>query len=185
MEKTHGAAWKNLKIVCLMLASVTGCAGSAAADDTEVLHQKFKEIQQAVKIKDAEQLWNLVSIKTQKDADKIGKEVRETYGKASSEEKRKQEQTLGLSAADFQELAGKGFVKSAGIWKKYHDLPGSSITRVTIAGDSATVNYLETDGDREKMLFLREGNEWKAWLVLPRPTNVKVLDASGKIDKQN
>ena len=184
MEKTHGAAWTKLRIVCLMLAGAAFYTGSANADDMEVLHQKFNEIQQSVKAKDADS-WNLVSAKTQKDADKIGKEVRETYRKASPDEKRKQEQTLGLSAADVQELAGRGFIKSAGVWKKYRDLPGSSITRVTITGDSATVNYLETDGDREKMLFLREGNEWKAWLILPRPGNNKVLDTSDKKAKQN
>ncbi len=175
MAIQNGSHWSSAVRTVVALLCTAVATGSATADDTDVLHKKFDDLQAAVKAKDGDKLWDLLSEKSKNDSEKISKEVREAYAKANAEEKRKQEASLGLSAKELSKLSGKEFAKSASVWRKFRDLPGSKIQRVVIAGDNATVNYLETDGDREKMIFLRQGNEWKAWLILPRPVNTSVL----------
>jgi hypothetical protein len=39
---------------------------------------------------------------------------------------------------------------------------------VDVQGDNATLHYLEPDGDKEKLIFLREAGQWKVWLTMPR-----------------
>jgi hypothetical protein len=158
-------------------------ANRAVADDAEALRKKFEEVASAVKDKDADKLWDLLSTKSQKDAETIAVTVREAYAKANAEEKRKLEEFTGLKANEISQLTAKGYVKGQSVWRKYHDLPGSKITRVDVAGDNATVRFLESDGDAEKMLFVKQANEWKAWLILPRPTNAAVLSAPVGSDK--
>lgn len=52
--------------------------------------------------------------------------------------------------------------------KKYDEVPQSEIEKVLVQGEHATVHYLEPDGDHEKLVFVRESGQWKAWLVLPK-----------------
>src|SRR5437764_392475 len=91
-----------LTFVCISIA-----AGRATADDADVLNKKFDELQAAIKAKDADKLWALLSAKSQADAEKIAKEMREAYAQASSEEKRKLEESIGLSAKEIPQLVGK------------------------------------------------------------------------------
>jgi hypothetical protein len=183
MKNAKRSCWNCARIAILVLVGSSSAADRATADDTELLRKKFGEVEAAIKAKDADKLWDVLSAKSQKDAEKIANEVREAYAKASVEEKRKQEEAMGLAAKDIPQLTAKGWIKGQSVWRKFHDLPGGKILRVDVAGDNATVQYLETDGDREKMLFVKQGGEWKAWLILPRPVNAGVLAAPGGDDK--
>src|SRR5262249_10480366 len=101
------------------------------------------------------------------DADRAAKSVQAAYAKASSEEKAELEKSLGLNGAELAGLMGKGFLKTKRFQGKYHDLPGSTIEKVVIQGASATVHYLERDGDKEKAILVRQDGQWKVWLTMP------------------
>jgi hypothetical protein len=47
-------------------------------------------------------------------------------------------------------------------------VPDSETEKVAVQGENATVYYLEPGGDKEKLILVRRGGRWKAWLTLPR-----------------
>jgi hypothetical protein len=132
------------------------------------VRKKFAELEAAVKAKDADKLWALLSSKTRARAEKEAKDVRAAYAKAGPKDKARQEKELGLPGKELAKLTGKGLLKAAPCLRKYGELVGSTVTKVVVEKDSARVEYTEPDGDKEKLIFLREGGEWKAWLTLPK-----------------
>src|SRR5262249_1869299 len=134
------------------------------------VRKTFAELQAAVKAKDADKLWALLSTKSREDAERVAKTVREAYAKSDASEKGKQEKVTGLSGTELKELTGKGYLRSEAFQRRYHDLPGSTVERLVVTGDNATVYYLETDGDKEKCIFLRQDGRWLAWISIPRPS---------------
>jgi hypothetical protein len=90
------------------------------------------------------------------------------HGGAGAEEKAKQEAALGLPGAELTGLTGKGFLKTKRFQRKYHELPDSTIEKVTVQGNNATAYYLEPDGDKEKLLLVRQEGQWKVWLAMPK-----------------
>jgi hypothetical protein len=44
------------------------------------------------------------------------------------------------------------------------------VERLVVTRENATVYYLETDGDKEKCIFLRQDGRWMAWISIPRPS---------------
>jgi hypothetical protein len=150
---------------------VLGCSKatdhSSAQDEGEV-RQKFTELQLALKDRDTDKLWALLDSKSQADADRAAKVIQTTYAKASAEEKADQEKALGLTGAELATLTGKGFLKSKRFQGKYHEVPDSKIEKVVVQGDSATIYYLELDGDKEKTILVRQEGQWKVWLTMPK-----------------
>jgi hypothetical protein len=65
-------------------------------------------------------------------------------------------------------LDGKGFLKTKRFQKKYHEIPEGKIDKVDIQGESATIYFLDDEGDKEKAIFLRQDGQWKAWLTMPK-----------------
>jgi hypothetical protein len=47
-------------------------------------------------------------------------------------------------------------------------LPALRVTRVTAEAETATIYFDEPDGDKEKILFVREEGQWKAWMAIPK-----------------
>jgi hypothetical protein len=90
------------------------------------------------------------------------------YEKASSGEKAKQAEAVGLAGEEVAGLTGPVFLRTRGFRGKYDELAGGKITKVTAQGDTATVYWDDAEGDHEKTLFLREGGRWKAWLAVPQ-----------------
>jgi hypothetical protein len=179
MNSQERSGWDKKLIALLASICIALSADQVMAQDSEALRKQFAEVQKAVQSKDAGKLWELLGSKSQGDAEKIAREIRETFAKGTAEEKRKQAETLGLDAKDLNQLTGKAYLMSAPVWRKLKELPESKIARIVLTGDNATLHYLETDGDKEKMIFVRQGNDWKAWLILPRPVNTKVLAVPG------
>jgi hypothetical protein len=149
----------------LLLGSTAGLRG-AEADGP--VRKRFAEVEAAVKAKDADKLWALLSSKTRAQAEKEAKAIREAYARAGPGERAAQEKDLGLSGAELAKLTGKGLLKGKPCLRRYGELVGSTVTRVVMEKDSARVEYTEPDGDKEKLVFLREGGEWKAWLTVPK-----------------
>jgi hypothetical protein len=132
------------------------------------VRERFKDLQAALKAQDGDKLWGLLSKKSQAEAEQAAKDLRAAYEQAGPEERAKQEKATGLSGAELSKLTGPGFLKSKRFLRKYDEVPESPVERVAVQGDNATVYFTEPDGDKEKIIFLHEGGQWKAWLKMPR-----------------
>jgi hypothetical protein len=156
----------------LLVALAGGCSpkptGRTAPDEEATVRQQFAALQAAIKDRDADKLWAILDSKSRADADKAAETLRTAYAKAGAEEKAKQEEALGLTGTELAQLTGVGFLKSKRFHGKYHELPDSKIDKVAVQGDNATVHYIEPDEDKEKLHFVRQDGQWKAWLAMPK-----------------
>jgi hypothetical protein len=163
------AGWAGL----LIAVCAAGCNAErkppapAPADEGGAVRARFAEVQAALKAGDADKLWPLLNEKSHADAERTARKVRAAYAEANPEGKAKLEEAVGLRGAELAGLTGKGFLKSERFRGKYRDVPGSAVEKVALEGDNATVYYLEEDGDKEKMILVREGGAWKVWLTMP------------------
>jgi hypothetical protein len=149
---------------------VTPIARSVPQQLEDEVRQAFAALQGAIKAKDASKIWDLLDGDTHTDAQKAAKKVKAAYQKASDQEKAEQEKNLGLSAAEMGKLDGPLLIKSKRFLGKYDEIPDSKITGVAVQGDRATLNYLEPDGDKEKVAYTRQSGKWKVALPLPKFT---------------
>jgi hypothetical protein len=155
-----------------ILSCLAGCsrptdnAAPPAKGDEEV-RATFVAFQQTLKAKDADKLWSLLAADSQADAERKAKSVRDAYAKANPKERAEQEKTLGLASAELESLKGVGFLKSKRFLGKYDEIPGSKVDKIDVKGDKAVVNYIEDDGDKEKLELIREQGKWK--VVVPMP----------------
>jgi hypothetical protein len=165
--------------VVLLVVSTGGCApgpagGPPPAQQTpegsreaeSEVRERFTEIQAAIKARQTDKLWDLMSSRSRADAEKVAKFIRTACSQASPEEKAKQQKDLGLAEKDLLKLTGKELLGTKRFLRKYDEVAGGTVDRVTAYGDHATVYFTETDGDKEKMVFLREEGQWKAWLSI-------------------
>jgi hypothetical protein len=160
------------------MASVPGCSrgpadrssagGEPSGEAEAAVRQRFAEVQAAVKARDAGKLWGILSAKSRADAEKEAKAIRTAYEGADATEKARLEKELGLPGEELAKLAGAGFLKTRRFLRKYNEVAESTVERVTAQGDSATVYFTEPDGDREKMAFVREDDQWRAWVAMPK-----------------
>jgi hypothetical protein len=132
------------------------------------VRERFKDLQVAIKARDADRLWGMLSDKSRSEAEQVAREVRTAYEQAGPEERAKQEKAWGVSGAELSKLAGAGVLQTKRFLRRYEEVPESHVERVTAQGDSATVYFTEPDGDKEKMIFVREDGQWKAWLKVPK-----------------
>jgi hypothetical protein len=156
----------------LVLALAGGCSTKPTdrpvPDDEGAVRERFAELQSAIKNHDADTLWALLDSKSRADAERAAKATQTAHAKASAEEKAKQEEGLGLTGTEVAGLTGVGFLKTKRFQNKYHELPDSKLEKVAVQGDNATVHYLEPDGDKEKLILVRQDGQWKVWLAMPK-----------------
>jgi hypothetical protein len=152
---------RRLLYPVVVLAPILLVTGAARADDEQDVKSAFQAFQAALKVADHEKLWSLLDTKARAEADAYAKTVQATYGKSNDDEKAKLEKAFGLSADEMTKLTGKQYVTSKPFLKKYHEVPGSKIGKVTVEGDKAIVNYIEEDNDKEKMELVRQDGKWK------------------------
>ena len=161
-------SWTNF----LCMAVVLGCSSKPsdrpATDEEGAVREKFAELQSAIKSRDAEELWALLNDRSRADAERAAKAIQTAYNQAGAEEKAKQEEALGLSGTELAGLNGKGFLKTKRFQKKYHEVPDGKIDKVVIQRESATVYFLEPDGDKEKAILVRQDGQWKVWFTMPK-----------------
>ena len=148
-----------------------GCAKSAdpapPAAEADV-RAAVAALQAAVKAHDAARVWDLFDARARTDADQAAAAVQGQYRQADAAGRAELEQAYGLPGAELAALAGPGFIKARPFWKKYDELPESTITKVSVLGKQATVNYTEPDGDTEKFTLLLRDGRWKAVLAMPK-----------------
>ena len=146
----------------------TGPTGRASADEEGQARARFAGLQAALKAGDADGTWALLDSKSRADAERAAQALQAAYANAGAEEKARQEEAVGLTGAELSGLTGKGLLRTRPFRRKYDELPASTVERVTVQGDNATVYYREPDGDDEKLILVRQEGEWKAWLAMPR-----------------
>jgi hypothetical protein len=78
------------------------------------------------------------------------------------------EKELGLPGAKLSKLTGTGFLESKVFLDKSGEIEDGVVTRVTAEKDRATVYFDEPDGDKEKLPFMLEDGQWKAWMKIPK-----------------
>jgi len=145
----------------VLLGPILLVTAAARADDELDVKTVFLAFQAALKVADHEKLWSLLDTKARAETDAYAKIVQATYGKSNDDEKAKLEKAFGLSADEMNKLTGKLYLKSKPFLKKYHEVPGSKVDKVTVEGDKAAVNYIEEDNDKEKLELVRQDGKWK------------------------
>jgi hypothetical protein len=152
------------------LALVAAGLASAQGKAEDELRQAFGQLQGAIKAKDATKIWALLDSDTHADAEKVAKKLKGIYKKAGDKEKVEHQTNLGLTAEEFAKLDGMMLLKTKRFLGKYDEIPDGKITGITVQGDSAMVNFLEPDGDKEKIVYSRQDGKWKAAMPLPKFT---------------
>jgi hypothetical protein len=163
----------RLAVLICALGLAAGCSGNrpaTAGKGEDQVREAFTALQTALKDRDADTVWALMDEESQSDAERAAKAEKGTYEKAGPEDKAKQEQALGLTAADMAALSGRSFLKTKRFHGKYDEVPDSKIEGVTVRGDRATVEYVENDGDHERLTLVRQGGRWKFNLSMPKGT---------------
>jgi len=143
-------------------------ASTPEAADEKAVRDAVVAFQSALKARDAENLWSLLDSESKDDAERAAKAIRDACAKASPEEKAEQEKALGLPGTELAALTGTGFLKTKRFHGKFHEVPDSTIDKVTPQGDTATVNYTEADGDHEHLTLVRQEGQWKLSLPMPK-----------------
>jgi hypothetical protein len=157
--------------VLLCTAAAFGCSKTSerpAIDEEGAVRKQFAELQTALRMRDAEKLWMLLDSRSHADAERAAKAARTAYADAKPEEKADREKALGLTGAELAGLTGKGYLKTKRFQDRYQEVPDSKIDKVVVQGDSATVHYLEPDGENEKAILVRQDGQWKVWLTIPK-----------------
>jgi hypothetical protein len=156
-------------VFCLTLSP--GCKKTTEQSSTEEeksVRDTVVAFQAALKARDADKLWSLLDSDSQADAERAAKAVRDTYTKATAEQKAKQEEALGLAGAELAELTGKGFLKTNLFHGEYDEVPDSTIDKVTVEGNKATAGYTEEDGDKKNLYLIRQEGKWKLSIGMPQ-----------------
>ncbi|HWY87754.1 MAG TPA: hypothetical protein VNX28_13565 [Gemmataceae bacterium] len=160
----------------VLAVGLVGCASNSpetknkdtAQKGEEEIKEAFVSLQDAIKAKDANKIWHLLDKDSQADADREAKIVKETYTKLPEMEKAGLEKKLELTAKDLADMSGKDYVKSKRFYGKHHEIPGSKVEKITVAGASATLAFIEEDGDKITTKLARENGLWKFNLEIPK-----------------
>ena len=162
---------KRLVPLAVILAAC-GCSKPAtppaAGSEEEAVQKAFAALQEAMKAKDGEKLFGLLDAESQADAERAAQSVKDAYAKATPADKSEKEKELGLSAAELAALDAKGFLKSKRFLGKWHEIPDSKFEKATAQGEKATLNYVEQDGDHEKLSYVKQGGAWKVSIPMPK-----------------
>jgi hypothetical protein len=156
-----------LPLVVLALGA-WGCSSKSADPEEEAVRKAFADFQAALKARDPEKIWGLLDDDSRAEADRAAKDIHDAYAKADAAGKAETEKALGLSAAELAALDGKGFLKTSRFHGKYHEVPDSKVEKVVVQGDKATLTYVEEDGDKEKLSFVKQAGQWKVSVPMPK-----------------
>jgi hypothetical protein len=157
---------------------IAGCSGGAKRTDEDTgakrtdedrVRQTFIAFQNALKARDADNVWALLDSDSQAEAKRACEAVQARYVEADAKRKKELEESTGLSAAELTgPPSGVLFVKTKLFYEKYDEVPGSQILDVPlISGDTATVRYREADGDEEELSLTHQQGEWKVSIKMP------------------
>jgi hypothetical protein len=158
-------AHKRLLLVLGVLALTPITVRADAESDVKDV---FVEFQAAIKAGDADKIWPLLDTTTQKAVEKTAAALFAEYDKGNATTKAALEKMFGLSAEEIGKLrtTPKLYCKSKRFIGQWHEVPGSTVEKVLLDGDKATVKYKEEDGDKEELKLSKQDSKWK--IVLPK-----------------
>jgi hypothetical protein len=168
---------KLLSLGMLFAACLIGCNSGAPTKDKpgddpkkaeEQVKEAFKALQTAVKEKDADKIWNLLDKDSQADAEREAGAAKEVYGKLADKDKADYKKRLNLTDKELADLTGKLYVKSEVFYKKHHEIPDSKLEKLSVSGDTASLNFIEPDNDNVKMSLTRDKGQWKFSMKIPK-----------------
>jgi hypothetical protein len=145
--------------LALLLLAALGLAVRAGEEDS--VREAFTAFQNAVKAGDPDKIWATLDKGSRDSAEETAKTLKDAYENANAKDKARLEKQFGLTAAEMEKLTGKIYLKSKRFLGKYDEVPGSTIEKITVEGDKATVAYKEADGDKEKMALVKQDGKWK------------------------
>jgi hypothetical protein len=163
-------------IVSLGLAGCTNNAGADKAGNSKKseddIKQSFTALQAAIKAKDGDKVWTMMSKDAQEDAERQAKAIKEAHTKMSDKEKEEYEKKIAVSVKDLTSFDGKGYVRSKSFFTgEVAEIPDSKFDKVAMSSkDAGTLHYIEDDGkgDKERMSVLREQDQWRFTLNVPK-----------------
>jgi hypothetical protein len=168
MEDSAMVRWTSLWLVAFTAIAGVSAALPAGDDAEAMVRAKFKAMQSAVKSRDVEKIWAMLNDKSKATAEKFVKDVQTAHAKAGAKDKTEMEDALGLNGVEIAKLTAIGYLKTKRFQQKYDEMPESKVEKVVVQGDNATVHFLEPDGEKEKLIFVRQDGQWKAWLGIPK-----------------
>ena len=157
------------KLACGVFILSLGILTSFTFAGEDDIRQTFAQLQKALKARDGDKIWALIDSDSQSDADRAAKAVQNAFAKAGANDKADYEKKYGLTDKELAAMTGKLFLKSSRFHGKYHEVPGSKIESVKVKADTARLNYIEDDGDKEKLAANRAAKgQWKFILPMPK-----------------
>lgn len=137
MHRRHWSAW----LVPVVLTLTAGCQQPPdTRPDGLGVQDAFAAFQKALKDRDADRIWDLLSTQSQADVERAAKKIN---------------------------VPAREFLKKDEFYRKPLDeVPEAKFTGVTATGDRASVSYTEADGDKLQLGFVKEGGKWKVSLPL-------------------
>ncbi len=166
MSRTFGKV-----IGAALLLAAIGCGGGGATPEAT-----FKEFQAAVKARDGDKAWNLLSNESQTQMEKQVKALKamlsgqlELLGKLPGDAKKQLEakmaEKFGMTMDEFKAIDARGMfklsLKQADATKGgLDDLNSATLENVKVEGDKATAT-VKTSKKSEPIQFVKEGGSWK------------------------
>jgi len=152
-----------------LLAVATVVAGGAATPEAA-----FKEFQAAIKAKDGNKAWTLLTKDSQAKMEQMAAKMKDDFKKIADlpEEKRKviEEQitkVFGMSLAEIQKMDGKAVLnfglKNAAKFGKgdpFTEVAESTLEDLKVDGDKATAK-VKSKTKTEPLEFRKEGGSWR------------------------
>jgi hypothetical protein len=159
-----------------LLLFAVGCGGGGATPEAA-----FKEFQAAVKAKDGDKAWNLLSKDAQSQMEVGVKTIKallepmfKQLEKATPAELKAAEEKMGMTLAEFKALDAKGFftlglkkADKAPQGKGLDEIASATLENVKVEGDKAT-GTVKTANKSVPIQFVKEGGSWKIMLPAPK-----------------
>jgi hypothetical protein len=168
--------FKSVWIVAVLL--VGGCTVSATkpakgSDDDMQVRQAFTALQVAIKARDGAKIYELLDADKRQDADRIARDIKETFIKADDKKKEELAGRVGLTAAKLADLSGRSFLESELFFRydEHDELPDvKKLDKVEIKGDTAKVEFKDPDKPEKDMALrlVREDGTWRFQVGMPR-----------------
>jgi hypothetical protein len=162
-----------------------GGDGGGSGDEEAKVKSQFEKLKQALEKRDAEKIWALLDDKSQEDAEKAAKHIREEFAKADDKGKKELEKKYTFTGTDKEpgdklgdlklaELTGKTVLRTKQFHDKYDPMEDAEIEgKIDIQKDRATIPWKSKEGDKgnpgtNPLILRKQKGEWKAHLMTPR-----------------
>ena len=165
-----GKLWRTGSAALLLVTLAAAPSWPQGKDAAAQVRARFAELQAALKAKDVNRTWALLAKKSQTAAERVARSVRTAYARANPKEKARLEVALGLSGKEVAKMTAKDCLRMKRFRRKADEITGGEFRKVTIETEGAQVHFFDPeDNDTERVVFVREGGQWKAWLAIPKP----------------